>query len=135
MNSDFPTPSITIKMGDTSREVLMSFGLLSELAELVRAYELLPEVDFNSATRTAVVDLCLAPRDDRGRRTDAEPVDLYQLSIEDGAAVLDFAKEHLSDFFLGRLEKQLRSVQGSADRLRAVGSLLNGSVASASETP
>jgi hypothetical protein len=129
-----PVPSINIKVDDKTHEVTMYFGRLHELAEVVQAYELLPEVDFNPTIRAAVLDICLSPRDERGRRIEGDSVNLHQLTVEDGEAVLDFAKEHLSDFFLGRLEWQLRAVQGSAERLTAVGSLLSGSAASASET-
>lgn len=127
-------PTINIKIGDKPHELTMYFGRLDELAEVVGSFERLPEVDFHAPTRQAVLDICLAPRDERGRRIEGETVNLHQLTVEDGEAVLDFAKEHLSDFFLGRLEKHLRSLQANGERLTGVGSSLNGLVGSASET-
>ena len=134
MTTSSPTPTINIKIGDKPHEVTMYFGRLDELAEVVGSFERLPEVDFHAPTRQAVLDICLAPRDERGRRIEGETVNLHQLTVEDGEAVLDFAKEHLSDFFLGRLEKHLRSLQANGERLTGVGSSLNGLVGSASET-
>ncbi|GJE81068.1 hypothetical protein CJNNKLLH_2410 [Methylorubrum thiocyanatum] len=112
----------------------MYFGRLDELAKLVGSFERLPDVDFDAATRQAVMDICLAPRDVRGRRIEDESVNLHQLSVEDGEAVLDFVKDHLSDFFLGRLEKHLRSLAANGERLKDVGSSMNGLAGSASET-
>lgn len=130
----FPAPSIAIKIGDETREITMFFGRLHELAEVVQVFERLPEVDFHAPTREAVMDICLAPRDERGQRIEGETAAglLYQLAIEDGEAVLDFAKEHLADFFLGRLEKQLLSLQANGQRLTGVGSSLSGLAVSAS---
>ena len=129
---NFPAPTLNIKIGDKSTDVTMVFGRLNELAEVVGAYERLPEVDFHYPTRTAVLDILLAPRDERGRRIEGETVNLHELTIQDGEALLDFAKEHLSDFFLGRLEKHLVTIKASGERLTAVGSSLNGLVPSAS---
>lgn len=134
MTASAPTPSINIKIGEQPVEVTMYFGRLDELAEVVGSFERLPDVDFHAPTRQAVLDICLAPRDERGRRIEGESVNLHQLTVEDGEAVLDFVKDHLSDFFLGRLEKHLRSLQANGDRLMGVGSSLNGLAGSASET-
>lgn len=134
MSAPSPVPSIYIKIGDKSREVTMYFGRLDELAKVVGSFERLPDVDFDAATRQAVMDICLAPRDERGRRIEGETVNLHQLTVEDGEAVLDFVKDHLSDFFLGRLEKHLRSLQANGERLTDVGSSLTGLANSASET-
>ena len=129
-----PVSTVGIKIGDKPIEVTMYFGRLDELAKLVGSFERLPDVDFDAPTRQAVMDICLAPRDERGRRIEGETVNLHQISVEDGEAVLDFVKDHLSDFFLGRLEKHLRSLQANGERLTGVGSSLNGLLGSASET-
>lgn len=129
-----PAPTISIKIGDQPREVTMYFGRLDELAEVVGSFERLPEMDFDARTRRAVLEICLAPRDERGRRTEADWSIPPELSIEDAEAILDFSKEHLADFFLGRLEKHLRSLQANGERLTGVGSSLNGLAGSASET-
>ena len=127
MTSISPAPTININIGDQPHEVTMFFGRLDELAEVVGNFERLPEVDFHAPTRRAVLDICLAPRDERGRRTDTEWSLPPEMSIEDGEAVLDFAKEHLVDFFIGRLEKHLRSLQANGERLAGVSSSLSGS--------
>ncbi|MCJ2108627.1 hypothetical protein MKK70_25290 [Methylobacterium sp. E-041] len=127
-----PAPTLNIKIADKSADVTMVFGRLNELAELVGSFERLPEVDFHAPTRTAVLDILLSPRDERGRRIESETVNLHDLTIEDAEAVLDFAKDHLTDFFLGRLEKHLASLKSNGDRLTGVGSSLSGLVPSAS---
>lgn len=130
MNS--PAPTLSIKIGDKSTDVTIFFGRLHELAEVVGSFERLPEVDFNFPTRSAVLDILLSPRDERGRRIEGEAVNLHELTIEDAEAALDFAKDHLADFFLGRLEKHLATIKNSGERLTDVGSSLNGLVPSAS---
>ncbi|MFE1603001.1 hypothetical protein [Methylobacterium sp. ID0610] len=134
-SSTSPAPSITVNVGDKPTEILMSFGRLNELAELVGGMERLPEIDFNPNTSAATLEICLAPRDERGRRTDAEWFIPTDLSVPDAEAVLDFVKEHLSDFFLRRLEKHLDGLQTNGARLTAVGSSLSGLAGSASKTP
>lgn len=128
----FPASTLNIKIGDKSTEVIMVFGRLNELAEVVGSFERLPEVDFHFPTRTAVLDILLSPRDERGRRIEGEAVNLHELTVEDAEAALDFAKSALTDFFLGRLEKHLVTIKNSGERLTAVGSSLNGLVPSAS---
>ena len=130
MNS--PAHTLNIKISDKSTDVTMVFGRLNELAEVVGSFERLPAVDFHYPTRTAVLDILLSPRDERGRRIEGETVNLHELSIEDAEAALDFAKEHLADFFLGRLEKHLVTIKSNGERLTAVGSSLSGLVPSAS---
>lgn len=134
MTSTSPVPNLNIKVGEKPHNVTMYFGRLDELAGVVGSFERLPEVDFHAPTRQAVLDICLSPRDERGRRIETDWCIPPELSIADGEAVLDFAKEHLADFFLGRLEKHLRSLQANGERLTGVGSSLNGLVGSASET-
>ena len=130
MNS--PAPTLNIKIGDKPVEVTMFFGRLNELAELVQSFERLPDVDFDAPTRIAAVEICLVPRDERGRRIEGEGVNLHEVTVEDGEAVLDFVKDHLTDFFLGRLEKHLATIKNSGERLTGVGSSLSGLVPSAS---
>ncbi|MGU3358915.1 hypothetical protein ACLBWX_01135 [Methylobacterium sp. M6A4_1b] len=125
-------PTLNIKLGDKSTNVTMFFGRLNELAEVIGSFERLPEVDFHFPTRTAVLDILLSPRDERGRRIESETVNLHELNIEDAEAALDFIKDHVSHFFLSRLEKHLAVIKTSGERLTAVGSSLNGLVPSAS---
>jgi hypothetical protein len=132
MPSTSPAPTLNIKIGDKSTDVTMFFGRLNELAEVVGSFERLPEVDFHAPTRTAVLDILLSSRDERGRRIDGETVNLHELAVDDAEAALDFAKEHLADFFIGRLEKHLASLQTNSHRLTGVGSSLSGLVPSAS---
>ena len=129
---NYPENTLNITIGDKSTDVTMFFGRLNELAEVIGAFERLPEVDFNFPTRTAVLDILLSPRDERGRRIEGESMNLHELTVDDGEALLDFAKEHLADFFLGRLEKHLVTIKNSGERLTAVGSSLNGLVPSVS---
>ncbi|MCC0805959.1 hypothetical protein FPV16_06930 [Methylobacterium sp. W2] len=135
MNIPAPTPSINIKISETPTEITMFFGRLHELAELVGSFEQLPNLDFDASTRAAALEICLAPRDALGRRTDDEPVSLYDLTISDGEALLDWMRAHLSDFLLGRLEKHLANLTSNAERLTGVGSSLSGLAVSASTTP
>lgn len=129
-----PAPSINIKIGETPTEITMFFGRLHELAELIGSFENLPNLDFDAATRAAALELCLAPRDALGRRTDGEPLNLFQITIADGEALLDWMRAHLSDFLLGRLEKHLANLKSNGERLTGVGSSLSGLAASASTT-
>ncbi|SEP40681.1 hypothetical protein SAMN04487843_11614 [Methylobacterium sp. ap11] len=131
MTATAPAPTLDVNIGDKSHQVLMSFGMLNELAELVGSIEQLPAIDFDTHTRTTTLEVCLASRDERGRR-DPEWFLPPALTVEAAEAVLDFAKEHLFDFFVGRLEKHLSSLQANGTRLKAVGSSLSGSAASAS---
>lgn len=122
-----PPHTLSIKVGEVQTDILMSFGRLNELAGLVSDINLLPTIDFDLATRTAVLAICLAPRDERGRRTDQDWCIPPELSVEAASAVLDWAKDHLMDFFIGRLEQHLVALKQNDARLTGLGASLSSS--------
>jgi len=129
-----PPPHLDIKLGEEPVSIKMYFGRLNELAEMVGAFERLPEIDFNGAVRSKVLEICLAPRGERGRLTDPDWSIPPELDIAAAKAVLDWVKEHLSDFMLGRLEQHLAALQRNSEKLTAVGSSLSSLATSASKT-
>lgn len=115
------TPTLEV----AGTEITMSFGLLNELAKLVGSVERLSALDFDFDLTVEALTACLAPRTPKGRR-DPEyviPVDLKPLDAE---KIVDWAKSHILEFFLRRLEANLSQLETSRDRLKAVGSLLIG---------
>ena len=135
MPSTSPPPYLDIKIGEEAVSLKMPFGRLNELAELIQSFERLPEIDFDARTRTRVLEICLAPRDARGRLTDPEWCIPPDLDVETAKTILDWAKDHLSDFLLGRLEQHLAALKANGERLTGVGSSLSSLATSASKTP
>ena len=90
------SPTITVK----DREILMSYGLLTESARLLPTPDHIGELFSNSETRDKYLSILLVQRDAKGKPIGE--ADLGDLSLEDAGAVLDWGMEHLTDFFVKR---------------------------------
>jgi hypothetical protein len=138
MSSDEkPQARITLDVGGTQRTVFMSFGLLNEIAALVQSPENVPELSFNSTVSTAALHLMLAPRDKRGNilpEKEDEPAVPLDLDPDTAEQLLDWAGEHVLDFFVRRLAKSAQLYATRADKLAAAGSSLTSSANSPGKT-
>lgn len=125
--------SITFEGSD--REILMSYGLLNELAKIVGSPEIAPSIAIDENLREEVLAACLAERKASGKVTKKiDDMDDLELSIEDAERLLDWATEHVLSFFVRSLGKMVRRVESNRDVLAGLKSSLDGLEASASVT-
>lgn len=132
-----PPARITLDVAGTERTVFMSFGLLNEIAALVQSPENVPELSFNATVSTAALHLMLAPRDKRGNilpEKEDEPAVPLDLDPDTAERLLDWAGEHILDFFVRRLAKSATLFATRADQLAAAGSSLTSSASLAGKT-
>lgn len=125
--------SITFEGAD--REILMSYGLLNELAKLVGSPEVAPSISIDENLREEVLKACLAERKPSGKIVKhVADMDDLNMSIEHIEAVLDWATEHVLSFFVRSLGKMVKRVEANKDVLEGLKSSLDGLQASASAT-
>jgi hypothetical protein len=126
---------ITITYEGKEREIFLSYGLLNELARIVRSPDLAPSITIDEDLREEVLAACLAERKASGKITkpvaDIEDIDM---SIEDVERLLDWATEGVLSFFVRSLGKMVKQVEQNKDTLVALKSSLDGLQASASAT-
>ncbi|MBD9544258.1 hypothetical protein IB276_32965 [Ensifer sp. ENS04] len=117
------------------RELLMSYGLLNELAKIVGSPEVAPSISIDESLRADVLAACLAERKPSGKVV--KPVadmDDLDISIDDIEKILDWATEAVLNFFVRSLGKMVKRVEANKDVLEGLKSSLDGLQASASAT-
>lgn len=131
-----PDPRLKVTIGDTQRELYMSFGLLNEVASLVGGPDGIPQLSFNPAISTALLELILAERDKRGNliRPEDESIVPRDLDPEIAEEIIDWAGDHCLDFFVRRFAKSTKLFATRAGELAAAGSSLTFSANSAGKT-
>lgn len=126
------SPFHTLKIGEESREIKMTFGLLSELAAQFNDVDDVATVTLNHGLRDYLVTLVLSERDKQGMIT--EPFSLWDspMSIEEGESLLKWVVAHVFDFFLKSLEGTVELSETNQTRLTDLKSFVAGSMTSVS---
>lgn len=114
--SGTPSPNIEVHRLDGSQITLfMSFGLLNKLSAMVGDLRDLPNIYMVPELQDALIYELLVPRTEEGIAL--KPYKLYQfsdeISPEQGEALLNWCEEHLTSFFM----KRLQAAQALQERL------------------
>lgn len=120
---------IQIKVGEQTKEIKMSFGLLNELAKKVGDIDAVPMLNIDPDLREGILTSVLSERDGRGNIT--EPVNLFQLDMdpEDAILLVEWVGAHILDFFLKSLEKTKTLMEDQEERIKALMPTSSGSQA------
>lgn len=105
-----PSATLTIHFETgVEKKIFMSFGLLNQLSAIGGDIQSLPLLQQEASLRDAVFALTLSVRDAEGKITKSYHPDAteFQLSLEQGEALLAWVVAHLQDFFIKRLKCQL----------------------------
>lgn len=97
------------------REILMSFGLLSELCQVIQSPDVVARIGVEHDIRNDLLVTLLIPRGKNGRMaTSKEEWSLYSvdLTVDEALELTEWACEHVLDFFL----KALRVSKAIDDR-------------------
>jgi hypothetical protein len=124
---------LTVTIDGEDKEIFMSFGLLSELANITQSAEGVAEMDLNPNVAMLVIDTCLAPRNARGKITDKD-FTAPQMDADTAEKILKFAGEHTLGFFIKGLKRGIDRLESRRSELQAVGRSLNSTPSSPSET-
>lgn len=124
---------LTINYEGEDRDLLMSYGLLNELVIIVGSPEVTPTIAVNPLMREDVLKACLAERKPSGKIS--KPIadmDDINISIADVEKILEWASEHVLNFFVRSLGRMLRQVEANKDTFEGLKSSLAGLEASTS---
>jgi hypothetical protein len=114
------------------QEVFMSYGLLNEMTKLFGGnINTLPTLDLDPSIAEPIMAMLLAERDETGKII-SNPI--FDISISDAEKVFDWVKEHLVNFFIGRLSSTKMVFTRHAETLTALGLSLNGTQDDPSKT-
>lgn len=137
-----PPAHLTVTIDGQPVELFMSFGLLNILTMHLSEVDQVVQIGMNYDLRTAMVNEVLVPRNGTGRvLKEGEPgyvvrnLDDSNISIEDVEAIIDWASDHILNFFVRQQEKTLERMllhKPTIDRLQASA---NGTAPSASTKP
>lgn len=103
-----PPASITVTVDGAPREIFMSFNNLHRLTYLIGDISALQEVMMNHDVQMAIVLDLVKERDDKGAPIKEYTADSLRISIDDTLELLDFAQEHILDFFMRAAQKATR---------------------------
>lgn len=117
MSETTPQASVQVTVNGTEREIFMSFNRLNRLTYLVGQIDNLQAVMLNPEMRSAVLLDLTEDRDLNGKVVLRHTEDSLDISQEDALALLDFAQEHIMNFFMIAAEKSLRLMNKNKGRL------------------
>ncbi|MDD4864777.1 MAG: hypothetical protein PHE38_12300 [Alishewanella agri] len=105
--SNVPSPHIEItRLDGSDLTIFMSFGLLNKLSAMVGDLRDLPNIYMVPELQDAMIYEVLVPRTEQGKAIQEYTLYGYsdQLSPEQGEALLKWCEEHITSFFLKRLQ-------------------------------
>lgn len=121
------TLSITNRTGAVE-ELFMSYALLRSLCSFVGSFERVDVTFMMPEGFDSVLAIVFGPRDTRGRLIDDPDfaTDALPYSIDELHRVVNWSQEHVTSFFLKRLQDLARMGQTAAPELQRLNSLLAG---------
>lgn len=122
-------PSCIVTLDDKPFEVFMSFGLLNAVARHVGNPDNIGLILLNSDLREMVLTELLSERSKSGAITKKREFGEVDISLEDCEKLLEFAAEHVLDFFLRALEKANKLAGKTKKVVEAHAATSNGSKA------
>lgn len=110
----------TIKIDGKERDIKMTFGLLNALCRAVGDIDGAAQVTLDQSLREGILIELLSERDKAGKIQ--EPINLAELDVEinDMVSLLDWAGNHVMDFFLTGLERAKALQDRNMGRLKAL---------------
>ena len=103
-----PEKTITLKVGDTEREVVMSYGLQDQLLRLIPDTNMIGNAYTDHDTRNSIIEQVLADRTKSGKIVVKRSFDDYEIELEEVEKLLGWVVDHLTAFFV-RVINQLEA--------------------------
>lgn len=97
-----------LTLGEETREIFMSYGLLSSLVSEIQVIDNITIIPFNTELRTNVLKLLLAERTSTGKLVtplDQVDPDDFPLTVETVEKLLAWVGEHVMGFFMRSLQQ------------------------------
>ncbi|KGM36129.1 hypothetical protein [Inquilinus limosus] len=108
----------------------MSFALLNRLVAIVGEINGVSSAEMDPVVRDVILKEVLVKRGKSGLVEDENfDLDNYDMSIDDGIAILDWVSDHCLDFFIRQIEKAKATAEAIAPRLKSLSPSETGSQA------
>lgn len=119
----------TMRVGENSRDIKMTFGLLNELVRTVGDIEAVAEISFNTDLRDEVLSQVFSERNKDGRIE--EKVTLFNLDVDPDEVVglLEWVGSHVTDFLLKQMVRTKSLMEKHQPAMMALMPTSNGSPA------
>jgi hypothetical protein len=114
------TNTLTVKVNGADREIFMSFGLLNVLSRHVGGVENVGTIALDHELRDTVLTEMLSERSKAGKllnKIDMEDVDI---EVDDVLKLLEWATEHVLNFFVNSLGTAKRLADQQAEKLASL---------------
>lgn len=127
---------IEVTIGEDTREIFMSYGLLNELSKIAGSPEVIAAVAVDAELRDNMMIAVLAERKKSGKIvTPIEDLDEVEISYQDAEKLLKWALEHTMGFFMRSLENVAEMTESHQEVMAELMSSLDGQLDSASPMP
>lgn len=117
---------IEVVIGDETKKIKMSFGLLNECAKVIGDIDNITEISLNPEIRDRLLIEVLSARDEMGVITD--PISVFNLDMTPEAVItlLDWVGSHVADFFLNSMTRVKDLLTSREEKLKSLMPTSNG---------
>ncbi len=107
--------SLILKVADKDVEIVMYAGLLSRIITTIGGIDNLPAIYVDTNVQEEVVKLCLQNYNEKGEVV-SEKASVFTLDVDSYNKIIEFCGEHVSDFFIEKIQKA-KQLQEKAEKL------------------
>jgi len=120
MTQEKPQHTFTITVDGQPKDIKMTFGLLNQLVRTIGDIESVADISFDIELREALLQECLAPRDENGRIEKEVNLFLIDVNPDDVIDLLDWVGAHVTDFLLAQMTRAKEMMEHRSDQVKAL---------------
>lgn len=102
---------IIVTTGGDTREVKMTWGMLTLLSGYFRDLGQIEQLNLDSNLQNKLINELIAERDEDGERINPRKNYALELSMDEGKRISNWMMEHLSRFFISQLQAQIETAE------------------------
>lgn len=110
-NQQTLSDTIVVTTGGDTREIKMTWGMLTLLSSYFRDMGQIENLNLDSGLQNTLINELVAERDDDGVRINNRKNYAMEMTMEEGKKVSQWMGEHLSRFFISQLQEQLETTK------------------------
>lgn len=108
-NENELSDTIIVTTGGDTREIKMTWGMLTLLASYFTDTGQIEHVSIDSGLQSKLINELVAERDEDGVRINSRKNYALEMTMEEGKRVAAWMMEHLSRFFISQLQDQIEA--------------------------
>ncbi len=113
-----PNDTIVVKVNKEPREIFMSSGLLRNIILLSGDISEFQQVYMDFALQNSIMIEMLRPRTEHGNAITEPSIDDFEMSVEDGNRLIDWAVEHILNFFVDTTQRAMLVAQKNENLIK-----------------